>query len=294
MPFYFPPFHPNCRCTVIAIRNIQEYARQRFVSGRPESIVDDNVYSSLDVSRFEGLPVSVPESSSAIPPAPLPVYVGFGSLEQIKSYYASILPNLKLDMANMPVPVIIDIMEQFEELRLDNPELAGNLEEIVLEKGRTSNGTKNALSWATDDGTSIVLNSDYWKTEENIKQIVDECKSIGVFVNVPSSEVKQVMTHEIGHVLYSQLSSDQRRDLAKLFRTLTPGELSLVAEQDANEMFAEAYTLLKLGGPTTSVTAGILKILSSVKKCDKIEKSSVVEFLRSRIERRKRTCYRVK
>lgn len=260
--FYFPPFHPSCRCTVVAIRDFKAYERQEIdgQSASNEGILPALPESSRDIGAYgvddDGSLLSISKPAlSAVD------FTGFESLPAAMEYYTSILPALKFELSAVESKVALEALNQFERLRLEYPELSSRLELIAFAVGIAGEGTQNALGWTQDDGSKLVLNSRYFRDYEGLKKRVKANIEEGVFVAVAAASVEQIVTHEVGHLLYAALSGEQKALLEELFAKGVASDLSLVAQQDASEMFAEAFTAVHHGVRVSEEIAAIMKIL---------------------------------
>ncbi len=257
--FYFPPFHPGCRCTVVAIRNVNAYVQQEIEGGEaaPEA------HNLLDLSKtIDTYGVDDGKLIPAMPTTMRPTdFLAFDSLAEATDYYASHVPGLELEIGGVEESVALEALNQFERLRLTHPAIAGRLESIAFEAGTVEEGTLNSLAWASNDGSRLVLNSKYFRNPDSLKEVFERNIAEGVFVSTAASPIAQTVTHEAGHLLYASLSAEQKAALQALFERGAGSRFSLVAAQDANEMFAEAFTAMRHGGKVTEETAAIKKIL---------------------------------
>ncbi len=281
--FYFPPFHPSCRCTVVAIRDIQAYVAEHASEESPEAENLEAVYSGLEPQSF-----SMDQDGQLIQsPASLPQFTGFASVPSAMEHYQQVMPQILIDLDDLEEDQSLAVLDQFEHLRQKFPAAAAMLLTIGIRQGKKGAGTLNALSWVTDDGSALVLNKRFWQDAEKLAEVVHENRKHGVFSRTKASPESHIVTHEYGHFLYSALGDSQRRAVLDLFSRYGGKGLSLVAAQDASEMFAEAFVVLQLGGPGTRVTEAIAEILQSG---ESVAKSSVAEFLRQRVMKRRKKC----
>ena len=264
--FYFPPFHPNCRCTVVAVRDLNAYTRQEYGDGDDD--LPAHSLEDLDISRTVGN-YGVAQDGQLVQGPPVTEsptnFLGFDSEDAARSYYASRLPALELELAGVEESTALEVLNQFERLRLEYPEIGRWLERISFEEGTAEAGTLNALSWAYDDGSRLVFNTRYFGNRDKLREVVERNIAEGVFVRANAAPVAHAVTHEVGHLLYTSLSVEQKAVLAAIFESGAGGRLSLVARQDVHEMFAEAFTARHLGRTVTEETAAIQKILESKK-----------------------------
>ena len=261
--FYFPPFHPGCRCTVVAVRDLKAYERQEIAGQGPgeEDFVPIIPESSraIDVYGVGNGGELVRADQLTTKPSD---FLGFDSVGAAEEYLVSRLPGLRLELKDIGDDIALKALNQFERLRLEYPALAISLESIAFEEGTSEAGTLNALGWTQDDGSRLVFNTRYFRDYEALKKRVTVNIEEGVFVGAAAASVEQIVTHEAGHLLYAALSGEQKAALEELFAKGAASDLSLVAQQDASEMFAEAFTAAHHGARISKEIAAIMKILN--------------------------------
>ena len=213
--FYFPPFHPGCRCTVVAIRDVNAYVQQEIEGAEPAVAHNlPDLSKTIDAYGVDADGRLVRTAPATMAPSN---FLGFESVEAAEEYYASRLPGLRLEFGGADTDTALAVLNQFERLRLEHPAIASRLESIAFEAGTAEQGTLNALSWAYDDGSRLVFNTKYFRNYEALKDVFERNLAEGVFVSTAASPIAQTVTHEAAHLLYASLSAEQKAALEKIF-----------------------------------------------------------------------------
>lgn len=226
--FFFPPFHPNCRCTVVAVgkdgedlpEGVENYATE---SSSTWYDVDDGfqIIPRRNVTHLEQ--IDSQDTAEIYFDHQHGIHVDFGSVKPTdwKAFAAD------YDKA------LSDVYD------LVGKENLSSLESISI--AETEEHLKYAVGWTTESGRKIVLNQAYVEDKQLSKAIQSNIEN-GVYSELASTAKRQyVLAHELGHVAYANLSEKQRNSLAVLFNSSLNADhpISRVATQSPNEFFAE-------------------------------------------------------
>jgi len=241
--FYFPPFHPNCRCTVEAVKDISAFAETGELENyRYDPLMSGN-FQSFDDIIFQNA-------------AELAAYLeSQEKMKLVSNLVQTKLPQLAtLDLGETDLEFSMEIqktlaqsVDSIEKITsgiVDN--WLGDLSSITLEKGSKENGTTNALAWAATDGTSITFNSKYFKTIDTLTKHVEKNVKNGNFITPGDDHpLLYVISHEMAHILYEKLPKSVK-DAINVFIKANSSPYfpikhtySKVAAQNTSEFFAE-------------------------------------------------------
>ena len=235
--FYFPPFHPGCRCTVVAIKNIQEYPETgELVSYTPESesyVIGDN-YAILTAEQAKELEMK----------------------EKIKAGLWQTAADLPDGMGASINQYFQDCMAALDDVVPGASSFVKNNNPVLtVDVGSPENGTENSLAWAFQDGSGIVFNAKYFSSFEKLKKTVEEHVAAGDYIAAAVQDpVKYVLAHEFGHLVFANITEDAKADnewgfdLMKGLHNNPEAEVSLVATQNMDELFAEGFAKMVFEG----------------------------------------------
>ena len=253
-PFYFPPFHPGCRCTVVAVKSSDG------------SNADMSSYSAEVFDRHYGVGddlsiVSVPKNWNDVK-----------SLDQAKLLMKNTMPDKSFDLADIDADIAalpLLALDNASKLISKYPEACPNglksLKFMAVDEGSEALGTTNSLAWSLEDGSGIVLNKKYWSSAKVLEDTIEDGIDAGTFhVCGTVNPAQYVVSHEIGHAVYSNLSQEIKERIQAVFKSYKAYEqpFSRVSCQNANEFFAEVFAHLSLGdGASSKAEEAIKQIL---------------------------------
>ena len=239
--FYFPPFHPGCRCTVVAVMSEDAPVTT------PYSPEDSNYMPMNGIIYTEStLPFAINSQNVTV------------SLDDIGTdNAATVLTELQG----------IDSLCAQNLTNLVGSGILSRMKTVSAEVGTAENGLLHSLAWSYDNGSGIVVNTTYFSDMKKLEQIVLTNADNGTFAKVGVlNPVRYVLSHEYGHQIYAGLSSKQKRVLNDLFAKMQDSGMSVVAAQSANEAFAEAFAEYGVTGfDLSAMSPGAVAIITKVK-----------------------------
>lgn len=233
--FFFPPFHPNCRCTVVAVDldkedlpvNVQDYATESSTSYYD---VDDNYQI---IPRRNVVSVEQIESGED-------AQIYFRRNHGIDFDFGDFSPTNWQDFASEYDGCLKDLYD------LVGKECFASLKKVCFKDPEEV--LLKAIGWTLESGSRICMNKNYLPFDR-LSEVVADNVSLGVFNRLALGNISHyVFGHELGHVAYASLREEQRDRLAVLFhsRLNRDNPISRVATQNPNEFFAEYLSLFSL------------------------------------------------
>ena len=248
--FFFPPFHPNCRCTVVAVGKDGEDLQQNFASESSTTWYD--VGDDFQIRpRRNVTQIDSQDTAGIYFDRQHRINIDFGGITDWKEVAAD------YDKA---LSGVYDLVGK---------EYLNTLESISFTEA--DDNLKYTVGWATESGGKIVLNKAYI-SDARLEKVVQSNIESAVYSELAATASRQyVLAHELGHVVYANLSAEQREGIAILFNTRlnTDHPISRVATQSPNEFFAEYVGLF--ANPTNrlwlEISAGTpAKVLEKIMK----------------------------
>lgn len=253
--FYFPPFHPNCRCTVAAVKDIEAYA-QSVAEDRPELLKPYDTSDALPLKDRFALDLSPGKKNIPDPPRD---FNEFSTIEDAKSYFSTYFPDMKIDLSGVADKSGARALSQLERLRRVYPELITgdlivNTEAALPEFMQEEIVESLAWTWQLDN--SLGLNTKFFGDDDALRIAVKRLKKIGHAIETSAGVAEQIVTHEVGHLAYNALNSELTDRIDELFDSyegVLARKVSGYAATEPKEFAAESFAKLYLTNSTNSV-----------------------------------------
>lgn len=217
--FYFPPFHPNCRCTVVAVTASGERIESPAEDGIPRYVMADGLVHVRGSIPFDLLYPDMRVSLAELDPGAVGLVTR--ELAEIDSIFVATAPDIA------------------------GEGLLRRLSSLSAEAGTEENGCLKALAWSYDNGSGIVLNTRYFSDPEKIDRVVARNASRNIFLaESVENPLRYVLAHEYGHQVFARLPDHARKTLEDVFSAMSdaaPDDISAVAAQNVLEAFAESF-----------------------------------------------------
>ncbi len=226
--FFFPPFHPNCRCTVVAVG----------IDGKdlPEGM--ENYATESSTSFYD-----VDENFQIIPRRNISRIDQITSREDAETYFEH-HHHINFDFGSTDVSDWQEFVQPYDKALSDVYDLVGseffnNLSKISIEEAEES--LRYAIGWAGETGKKISLNQKYLEFD-NLFSVMSKNVKNGSYSKLVQNGFEQYpLAHELGHAAYASLSTEQKEKISELFYSElnVKNPISKVAAQNPNEFFAE-------------------------------------------------------
>lgn len=263
--FFFPPLHPNCRCALVAIKDIKAYANG--------SAGADNVIQHIDGNTFNDVEYQYLDMTTGkIAYKPMPSHKGFKSVAEIQRFYKKNMPNLDLSgLLNGDVSdaTIIETMDALEKLRRKFAASIYDLKGVTLTEGSEEHGTVNSIAWYDHFARTLHLNKNFW-SKNNIGKLdsaIYDNMEQGFQIKSAATAINSAIYHEFGHILYYNLSENNKAELTKIFDKLDKKQLAIdiseYATKNKYEFFAEIFSGIA-GRGQMSVDIGLYQKLRNI------------------------------
>lgn len=242
--FFFPPFHPSCRCALVAIKDIKAYAMEQSSPNNTDQHIDADAFNDVNYQYLN-------METGKIAYKPMPPHHGFKSVDEIQRFYRKNMPNLDLSgfiNGDVSDATIISAMDSFEKLRRKFAASSYDLKGITLTEGNEEQGTANSIAWYDHFAKTLHLNKSFW-SKNNIGKLEDAIygnMEQGFQVKSSATAINYTIYHEFGHMLYYSLSENNKKELSKIFNEFDKKQLSQdiseYSTKNKYEFFAEIFT----------------------------------------------------
>ena len=196
-------------------------------------------------------------------------WANVNSLVQAKLLMKNTMPGMSFDLdgvdadvSTLPLLALDNAAKMVSKYPEACPKGLKTLKYIAVDEGSEALGTTNSLAWSLEDGSGIVLNKKYWRAAKVLEDTVENGIDAGTFHACGAANPAQyVASHEIGHVVYSNLSKDIKERINAIFKSYKDYEqpFSRVSCQNANEFFAEVFAHMAVGSGKLSKTEETIK-----------------------------------
>jgi hypothetical protein len=218
--FYFPPFHPNCRC--ICVTDYESRLMSEPFGGPLSEIKElgwltpDNLFDDVLSPKFRGKleGETVLDSYEKDFNITMVRYrKAFDNAKEALEYYAKTYPGLALNIDDMPDDMKLVLLDTLENLRLYYPNSVAMLESISYSD--VSDRPEVANSWAFVDQVlnsykkTLTINKDTVQSlEAHEKDILPSIKNKDI-VSTKLNTFVTTITHEVGHLVHDYLHYEQ-------------------------------------------------------------------------------------
>ena len=209
---------------------------------------------------------------------PVQSWVEVKFYDQARQYFGKLHPNVTdIDLTGVEEHLAIDVLRRIDELvprfKAQMPWLPEDwftkLSSIVAEEGTWEDDTADALSWAFVDGSGITVNTEYFSSKKRLITSVADRVDDFTFIEAGARDpLGYVLAHELGHIALASLPQKQKEYLPQFFDSLLgyaeDYDLSSVAMQNSDELFAELVAHLMVAGKSGNGTASVVRELLDI------------------------------